>query len=351
MTYNTNIFGAATQPIASWVYELSPDIKFNGNVSDATFVSAEFHPTLDYFDDRPGQKTLYSQAISGRVASKLADTSVIDLSDAYSYDQNPEVLLNGVPVNTNQTLQSNQFDGRYTFTPVEKLDLVLKARSVYYDYTNETLGDLLNRYENTYGLEFDYATLPTLKLAGEYRHEDTDYIDDPGQNNKHTDFLMAGFDYAAGPKLTASVRVGAQYRHYEGGIPDQTSPYAEASVKYDYAKGSFVSAGYAYTFEETSNPQLFLDEKVNRMFVNIQHALSPLVVASASLDYEPAALDGRPPQVGISEDSTHAGAALTYLLTKNWTVSASYDYDFVDSGISNRGMNRSRYGVSGTVVF
>ena len=36
---------------------------------------------------------------------------------------------------------------------------------------------------------------------------------------------------------------------------------------------------------------------------------------------------------------------------KNWTVTASYDYDFVDSGLSNRGLNRSRYGISATVVF
>jgi hypothetical protein len=55
--------------------------------------------------------------------------------------------------------------------------------------------------------------------------------------------------------------------------------------------------------------------------------------------------------VDIEEDTTHAGVALSYLPTKNWTVSASYDYDFVDSRLSYRGMNRSRYGLSGTVVF
>ena len=43
--------------------------------------------------------------------------------------------------------------------------------------------------------------------------------------------------------------------------------------------------------------------------------------------------------------------ALSYLPTKNWTVTASYDYDYVSSGIANRGLNRSRLGVSATVVF
>ena len=349
-TYNTNIFGAASAPIASWVYEVSPKLTINSSVSDDTFVSGDFHPTLDYFSNRPGTKDLYSQAIDGRVAHKFSPTSNIDLSDAYSYNQNPEAILNGQQANTDQTLQSNEFDGHFTFSPVEKLGMVLKARSVYYDYTNAALGDQLNRFENLYGLEFDFGVLPTLKLAGEYRHQDVDYSNNSGTNNKHSDFFMAGFDYTAGPKLTASFRAGAEYRQ-RAGLSSETSPYAELSAKYDYAKGSFISVGYSYSFEETSNPQLFSDERVNRIFVNLQHAVSALVVASGSIDYEPATLDGRPTQANISEDSTHAGVALSYLPTKNWTISASYDYDLVASVLSSRGLNRARYGVSATVVF
>jgi hypothetical protein len=43
--------------------------------------------------------------------------------------------------------------------------------------------------------------------------------------------------------------------------------------------------------------------------------------------------------------------ALTYLPAKNWKITASYDYDFVDSGLSFRGLNRTRLGVSSTVEF
>jgi Putative beta-barrel porin 2 len=350
ITYNTNIFGAATDPISSFVFELAPDLTFNSSLTDQTFFSAGFRPTLDYFDNRPGEKLLYSQAVNARIAHSFSKTSDIDVSDAYSYDQNPEALLNGAPVNTDQTLQSNEFNARYTFAPTEQLGMVLKARSVYYDYINALLGDELNRFENLYGLEFDYTLLPDLKAAGEYRHQDVDYSNDPSSNNKHSDFLMGGFDYNVGPKLTASMRLGVEYRHRDG-LSDETSPYAEFSLKYDYAKGSFVSAGYTYSLEETSNPLLFSDEKTNRMFVNIQHAFSPLLVGSASIDYEPSILVGRPGQVDIDEDTTHGGVALTYLPTKNWTVTGSYDYDFVDSGISDRGLNRTRVGVSATVAF
>jgi hypothetical protein len=353
LTYNSNIFGAATDPISSWIYEVSPNLAFNSSLSDQTFFSSHFHPTLDYFESRPGQKALYSQEIDARIAHSYSPTSVLDVSDTYSYDQNPEALLNGTqtPINTDQTLQSNEFDAHFSFAPTEKLGLIVKARSVYYDYIAAALGDQLNRFENLYGLEFDLSVLPDLKLAGEYRHQDVDYQSMPAENNKHTDFFMAGFDYAAGPKLSASFRLGAEYRTLAG-LPSQTTPYAEFSLKYDYAKGSYVSVGYTYDLEETSAPQQFSDERVNRMFINIQHKISPLIVGSASLDYEPSTLVARPGQgPNIEEDSTHAGAALTYLPTKDWSVILSYDYDFVDSALSYRGLERTRFGLSGTYVF
>ena len=87
------------------------------------------------------------------------------------------------------------------------------------------------------------------------------------------------------------------------------------------------------------------------MFVNVQHAFTGLIVGSVALDYEPATLLGRPGVADIEEDSTHAGLALTYLPARDWRLVASYDYDFVDSGLSYRGLNRSRIGVSATVNF
>ncbi len=351
-SYNTNIFGAANNAISSFVFEVSPSVTFNSSLTDQTFFSGTFTPRVDYFEKRPGSKTLYSQDVDARLSHAFSKLSVLDLSNVYSYNQNPEAILNGGPVNSDQTLQSDELDGRYSFSPVEKLGVVLKARSLYYDYVNAALGDQLNRFENLYGAEFDYALLPEFKLAGEVRHQDVDYENNPSYNNKHTDFAMVGFDYAAGPSLSASLRAGGEYRQYAAsGLSSTTTPYVEASAKYDYQKGSFVSLGYTYSLVESSNPVLFADEKQNRVFLNVQHALSPLIVASASIDYEPSTLVGRGAQPNAREDSTHGGVAATYLPNKNWRITASYDYDFVNSAIEDRGLNRSRVGVNATLSF
>ena len=228
--------------------------------------------------------------------------------------------------------------------------MALKTRVMYFDYIDPVIGDELNRFENLYGMEFDYSLLPNLALAGEYRHLDVDYRNDPADNDKHSDFLMAGFDYKPGPKMTASLRVGGEYTRRDG-LSSETNPFVEFAAKYEYAQGSFISAGYTYDLEETSNPVLFSDQRTNRMFVNLQHAITAFIVASASVQYAPATLVGRSGQADVEEDSTLAGLALTYLPTRNWKITASYDYQFVDSGISSRGMNRSVTGLSATVIF
>jgi hypothetical protein len=45
------------------------------------------------------------------------------------------------------------------------------------------------------------------------------------------------------------------------------------------------------------------------------------------------------------------GAALNYLPTKNWVLSASYDHDHVWSGIDTRELKRNRFGVSAVYTF
>ncbi len=95
----------------------------------------------------------------------------------------------------------------------------------------------------------------------------------------------------------------------------------------------------------------YTDEKVNQFFLNVQHALSALVIASASLDYEPSVLQGRRGFANADEDTTRLGLALTYLPTKNWALTASYDYDRVSSDVKSREFTRNRTGVSATYSF
>lgn len=350
VSYDTNIFGSATDAISSAVYEASPSVAFNGSLNDQTFAALEYTATIDHFVDRPGDKTLDSHDLMARLAHAFSSTSNIDVSDRYQIIQNPESLLAGLPVNTNQSFHRNEANGRFVASPRAKLGMTLKARSVLYDYDSPTLARSLNRMENLSGVAGSYDIVPELKAVGEYRHEDVYYQKEGEKKNKRSDFLIGGFDYAVAKKLAVTGRLGGTWRD-RASEENTSAPYAEFSLRYNYAVQSVLTAGYVYAFEETSNVELYNDTQVNRFFVNLQHALSALIVASASATYEPSQLQGRRGVADVDEATSRFGLALTWLPTKHWAVSASYDYDHIDSDDPSRAQERQRVGVSAGYAF
>lgn len=351
--YDSNIFGGATDAINSMVWRLAPKITYNASLSDQTFFSAHYALTLDEIERRPGDKLLDSHEFSARLAHAFSSSTNVDVVDTLMIARNPESLLNGVPRNTDQSFTRNQVDGRFVTPLGPKMGVTAKVRSAMTSYRNAVLGRSLDRTDNLYGVATDYAVLPEMKAVAEYRHQDIYYRKEGVEKkNKRSDYLMGGFDYEAAKKLTLSGRFGGEWRSRVG-APDTTAPFLEFSGRYAYAERSFLTGGVGYTIDESSDPDRFTDQKVTRYFVNVQHALTALIVASLSADYEPAELQARPPITtqDLSETVTRVGAALSYLPGKNWTISASYDLDHVESDDPSRTVVRHRAGMSVTYSF
>jgi hypothetical protein len=358
IAHDSNLFGTPRNEVSTAVFTLAPHVTYNRSLTDQTFFSGAYGLTLDHFVDRPGDKTLDSHDASLRLAHAFTKSTTLDVTDLFSVVRNPEALLPGVAatlpgavLNPDQSFTRNQLDGRLDTTLAPKIGLGVKARTTLFDYRNDDLGRNLNRTENLYGLSSNYAILPEVKGVAEYRHQDVFYKKQGRElKNKRSDYLMAGADYFVAKKMSVSGRLGAEWRNRAAG-GDATTPYVELSGRYNYTETSFVVAGYAYTFEETSDIARFSDSKVHRFFANVQHALTPLIVASGSFSYEPAQLQGRAPQKDIDEDTVRLGAALNYLPTKNWVLTASYDHDRVWSGIDTRELKRDRVGVYAVYSF
>lgn len=361
-SYDSNIFGApklagapeALAPISSNVWEIAPRLSYNHSFTQQTFFSASYGLVLDEIENRPGSKLLDSHDLTLRLAHAFNQESNVDVSDVLMIARNPESLLNGIPANTDQSFTRNQIDGRYVTPITGKAGIEVKARSVDYKFRNAALGRSLDRVENLFGLAGNYAVLPEVKAIAEYRHLDEYYWKQGEDKNKNSNYLMGGIDYDVAKKLTLTSRVGAEWRH-RAREASATAPYVELSGRYQYAEQSFVTGGYAYTFDEPSDTVRFTDQKVNRYFVNIQHAVTALIVASASVDYEPAVLQARrsltPAVANLNETATRAGLALSYLPTKNWIISANYDFDRVRSDEVSRSTERRRVGVNASYTF
>jgi opacity protein-like surface antigen len=350
VSHDSNIFGGATDELDSMVYNFTAAIAYNGSVTDQTFASASYELSNDHFADRPGKQNLTSHALTARVAHAFASDTNIDLNAGYNISKNPQSLLAGVPLNTDQSFKRGQFDGRYTTTLNAKTGLIAKYRFVDYSYDNATLATDLDRSEHLAGLEGSFQFLPETKLVGEYRYQSIAYDRAATLKDKTSHFLMAGFDHNAGKKLMVSGRFCLEDRDRESGS-DTTAPYAEVSTRYTYTEESFLSAGYMHTLEEPSDVTRFTDTQVNRLFGNFQHQLSGAFVLSGSLTYESSELQGRGTQADIDEKVIRLGLGLSWRPNKNWTVSGTYDYDDVNSDDPNRGQNRNRLGVNARYTF
>lgn len=350
IAHDSNIFGSPTGEISSMVYEFAPKIAFNSSLTAQTFVSASYALTLDHYDNRPGEKTLDSHDFTAHLDHAFSSVTSFHVSDGYSIVRNPESLLSGITLNTDQSFKRNVLDANFVTNLAPKIGVSGTFQSVDYAYDDANLATELDHSEELYSVAFNYALLPEVKTVGEYRHQDILYRTGGSTKDKHTDFLIGGADYAVAEQLTASGRLGYQWRQRDGSS-DTQAPYVELDLKYNYAPQSFVTVGYVYTFEENSNLIQYNDTRVNRFMFSVQHALSALVIASGSIDYEPSELQGRGPQPNVAETTTRLGFALTYLPVKNWQITASYDYDNIDSDDPSRGQNRTRTGLSATFTY
>ncbi|HEU5081538.1 MAG TPA: hypothetical protein VFT72_20155 [Opitutaceae bacterium] len=350
--YDTNVFGGETNRIESMVYQFSPALAFNAGVRKQTFASLNYRLSLDYIPNRPGTKLLDSHEIVGRLAHTFSPETEIDLSNSYQISKNPESLLPGLGVVAgDQSFRRNQADGRFTTALSRRTGVLLKARATTYAYENDAIAQDLNRTEILTGASAEYTLLPNWKANGEYRYQHIQYTTGGNFKDKDSHFLLGGTDYALNDRTALSARLGVENRQRRG-EGNSTVPYVELGAKRDYAKGSFVSLGYGHSYEETSSVDLFTDMIVNRFFVNWQHVLTPKMIASASVNWEPSTLRGRP---GISPDrdetNTRIGLALLYRPVENWSLSSTIDLDHIRSEQPGRSLERQRYGVSAKYAF
>jgi len=350
LAHDSNLFGASSGEVSSAVWTLAPRAVYNASLRNQTFVSASYALTLDQFDNRPGDKLLDSHEATARLAHAFSKATTIDLRNAFSVARNPESLLAGVRINTDQSFTQNQFDARAVTPLSPKISGTAKFRSIFLEYRDHALGRSLDRTENLYGLAADYLVLPEVKAVVEFRHQDVFYAKVGELKNKRSDYVMGGVDYEVARKLALSGRLGVEWRSRRN-ERDTTSPYFEFSARYDYTERSFLVGGWVYTIEETSDTARFNDTKLHRGFVSIQHAVTAKIVASGSLTYEPARLQGRRGQVDLDERTLRGGAAVSYLPSRNWTVSANLDHDRVRSDDRVRSLSRTRVGISASYTF
>ena len=211
-----------------------------------------------------------------------------------------------------------------------------------FNYDNNTLGLLSNRVSNTFGNEFQFQLAPTTSLVAEYRYAIITY--DDGTLDSTTHFALGGIDHTFNPRLSASLRGGAQFRSYtsEG---DRNAPYFEGTVSYVFGKRVTVSWNNHYGLEE---PEIAgaQSRTTYRTGLQTKFNLTSRITSNVDLyfvhdDYH-SLNSGLIITPAFAENTFDGNVSVRYAITPLIGVQAGYHYTDISSDTHFRDYSRNR---------
>ena len=298
--------------------------------------------------------------------------------DSFVSAQDPGLInAPGTPGATLQRVQGNNIvnTAKISVTTdwTDLFSTVLSYKNSLYDYQNKggnaanpSLAGLLNRDENLVSLDLQWHVMPTTTAFVGYQYGQVVYnggeqIGLPNFTSSSRDtrshYGYVGVQHSFLDNLKGTVDVGVQYTedYNDPTAKTQVNPYANASLVYTYASGSYAEIGLTHTRNATviaavSAGSLTLDQESTLVYGSVNHQLTSKLVANAMASFQDSAYNGGLYN-GQSDDYYSLGLSLTYKFTRNFSAEGGYNFDDYVSGIPGQAYTRNRVflGVTATV--
>jgi hypothetical protein len=242
----------------------------------------------------------------------------------------------------NYLFTSDTFIGSYLWTP--RFSTATSYTFTALNYDDMAVGQFSDRFDNTFGNEFRFLIWPTTSIVAEYRLQIVSYDHDSTRDST-SQFALAGFEHSFNPRLTVSLRGGAQFVEYDQGT-NQNSPYFEGTLTYTVGKRTTVTWTDRYSIEQT-DVALNQGRKTFRTGLSAKHDFTARITGSLSAYYTHDDYQGTNSPVGVSpgftEESLDMALSLRYAITRYLGVEAGYNYTDISSDIPFRAYTRNRY--------
>ena len=201
-----------------------------------------------------------------------------------------------------------------------------------------------------------YGAAETEYYAG-YRYSSTDFegdvlkvpglVFDPGARSNHAHSGYVGARHQLDKNIRADVRAGVQNVDYydfdlmPGLIPeDETSPYVDARMEWEYAEGSKLVAGA--TLARGATDLQAADQEITSVYAQLLHKISGRVHGTLTGRFQDAEISGGGAKLDGKEESLLLlGASLTYAVADNIWAEVAYNYDELDSDVPYRSFERN----------
>ena len=340
----------------SWGIEVSPGINFTlGEGTDMEF-SAGYAFGMRYYEDRESDNEDYGHELGISLDKKFSDTSVLLLSNGLVVAQEPEILNGGTPLRIEGDNLRNTFAARYRRVLSGSTGVDIGYGNSIFDYEEEYHSSLLDRSYNEVSLDVFYGMAETEYYAG-YRYSSTDFEGDvlqvpglvfnPAARSNHAHAGYVGARHQLDKNILANVRAGVQNVDYydfdlmPGLIPeDESSPYVDARMEWEYAEGSKLVAGA--TLARGATDLQAADQEISSVYAQLLHKISGRVHGTLTGRFQDAEISGGGERLDGKEESLLLlGASLTYAVADNIWAEVSYNYDELDSDVPYRSFERN----------
>ncbi len=233
-----------------------------------------------------------------------------------------------------------------------------------FNYDSSAVAIFSNRLSNTFANEFHFQLVPTTSLVAEYRYGIVSYENEGDviipaqfnqfgmqiapavhlQNDSTTHFALGGIDHVFNPRLSASLRGGAEFRSYTDG-GDRTAPYFEGAVTYALGKRVSVTWNNHYGLEEAAIAGS-QSRTTFRSGISTKLNLTSRITSTVDLyfvhdDYH-ALNSGMIVIPGFTENTFDGNLSLRYAITPLIGVQAGYHYTDISSDNQLREYSRNR---------
>lgn len=354
--YDDNVNTSSLERTGSWFTSADLGLLYKfGSPRTQINLTGDFG--LTYYFERPNSNQLEPNLSLGlSLTHKFTPRLTLSLSSYASYQVEPNFGVSfGVNRRSGNYFYSlNRIAVSYQVAP--RFSAVTSYSLGALRYDDNVSGQFQNRLEHTISEELRFLWLPTTTLTAEYRFGFTDYLDTDRQAMTH--YFLGGIDHSFSPRLNASLRAGAEFRHLEdatfGTNSDTSAPYAEATVNYALGRRTSVSWTSRYALEEPDIPGSS-SRQTFRTGLQAKYGITPRITLGLGAFYQHDDNSSVDTAGSVSpafvEDSLDISLTARYAITRYLAFDAGYTHTEVFSDLAFRDYARNRVFAGATLSF
>jgi len=357
-------------------FEVSPAASYNLK-REQTDLGLSYQYGFRYYIERPHPKDDQSHQVNARISHPFSDRYSVDASDSFVVAQEPAILEPGALLGqtTSRRSEGNNLrnQGRIGFNAgiMEHLNLQLGYNNTLYDYEENAKqvpvashSAVLDRIEHLITADAFYEVLPKTQVGISYQYQIMDFTSNdpfvpgvPGTARDNTShFISGGIKQNLNDTIQLAAKVGVQFTMYDNPLwSDQTSPYADASVRWAYMQGGALQLGVRHSRIATDvtiiGPDLASDAEATSVYASINHALTAKINLQVMGQFQHSDFNLSGGGGTFSDNMVYAGVNLAYQITTNIAAEIGYSYDRLDSDVPLRSFYRDRVFVGARLSF